>query len=438
MLRSHQNYLKLGRDERGNVAMTFALMLTPLMLVIGGGVDYGIAMHRQEKLQSAADAASLAAASGIGMTSTERTAKANAVFLANLEAGSVPVVQPNVSVSATSVSVSAQAVVNTSVLGAVHVDTLTVKAKSTATTASSAPLITANAQKVCLLALDPNSADGIHVQGTNDVNYTGCWGHTNSTQATAINGTGNAAVVGTGHCAVGGASVSGNNYSPVATTGCATIPDPFATVGAYDLTASYVPAFTPPAIATTCKSQNLSMKKGTYTLDPGRYCGGINMQAQANVTLNPGVYIIDNGLLNVQSGSSISGTNVVLYFSGANARMTIIGGGTVNLKGRNSGSSYEGFLAIAHPDAYRGLASNIQGGGTFNLEGMLYMPTQRIEVSGNGNVNGSSPYFAMVAKDFYFRGNGTFNLKKYAGNTALPDKTPELPAATVTEVHLTE
>ena len=79
-----------------------------------------------------------------------------------------------------------------------------------------------------------------------------------------------------------------------------------------------------------------------------------------------------------------------------------------------------------------------QGGGTMNLEGMLYMPTQRIEVSGNGNVNGSSPYFAMVAKDFYFRGNGTFKMSKSTGGASAADIVPNLPVFATTETWISQ
>ena len=90
--------------------------------------------------------------------------------------------------------------------------------------------------------------------------------------------------------------------------------------------------------------------------------------------------------------------------------MTLIGGGTVTLKGRQPSSSYSSFLFIADATAWQGKASNIQGGGSMTLEGLLYMPTQTVLVSGNGDVNGSSTYFGMIAKDFNFQGNGAFNL----------------------------
>ena len=106
--------------------------------------------------------------------------------------------------------------------------------------------------------------------------------------------------------------------------------------------------------------------------------------------------------------------------------MTLIGGGTMNLKGRTAGQSYASFLFIADA-ANVGGVSNIQGGGTLNLEGILYMPTQTILVSGNGDVNGTSKYFGMVAKNFDFRGNGTFNLVTYSGATTLTNVMPNIP-----------
>ena len=145
------------------------------------------------------------------------------------------------------------------------------------------------------------------------------------------------------------------------------------------------------------------------------------------MTLNPGgIYIIDNGELNVQSGANVTGSDVLFYFTGANAHMTLIGGGTVTLKGRDQSSSYASFLFIADANAWQGNASNIQGGGSLTLEGVLYMPTQTILVSGNGDVNGTSTstYFAMVAKDFNFKGNGRFNLIPASSSTLLKDIMP--------------
>jgi len=59
---------RFSRDRRGTVAITFALSLLPMMVLIGLGVDYARALKLQTELNSAADAAALAAVS----TSTDQ------------------------------------------------------------------------------------------------------------------------------------------------------------------------------------------------------------------------------------------------------------------------------------------------------------------------------------------------------------------------------
>ncbi len=59
-----QQYLsRFRRDKRGNVAIIFAIAAIPLISAIGCAVDYSKATRMKAKLQSAADAASIAALS---------------------------------------------------------------------------------------------------------------------------------------------------------------------------------------------------------------------------------------------------------------------------------------------------------------------------------------------------------------------------------------
>jgi Flp pilus assembly protein TadG len=50
-----------GKDRRGNIAIIFAFALLPAMSAVGCAVDYSMASRIKAKLQSAADAASIAA-----------------------------------------------------------------------------------------------------------------------------------------------------------------------------------------------------------------------------------------------------------------------------------------------------------------------------------------------------------------------------------------
>ena len=353
---------KFASNKRGNVGITFGLTIVPAVMFVGGAIDFSNAYKTKSRIQNASDAAVLAGtAMPSGTTSQARRAQTLAVFNANLTG--VGAITPVITISPNgkTVSVVASTGVNTAFLKLARIDTLSVGGSSsgsvayTPSTTSSTTSTTTTGEigKVCLLALDPSATNGFIAQGTPNVNYTNCWAHTNSTSTSAIAGGGSAVVVGAGHSAVGGVTSNAVGvYSPAAVGAKAVIRDPFATVGAYVTPySSYTPTFTPPAISTTCTASNISLKKNAFTLDPGRYCGGINIQAGATVTFNPGVYIIDNGEFNVQSGSTITGSNVVFYYSGATARLTVIGGGTVNLKGRTTGNSYAGFLMIAHPNA---------------------------------------------------------------------------------------
>ena len=433
-------FSRLSSDERGNVAIFFGMTIIPAVVLVGGAIDFSRAHHKQQKIQTAADAAVLAAAGmPYGTTNQARQAMAKSVFSANTAGMSIT---PNATASNTTVSISATTAVPTAFLGLAHIHSISVGANASGrvnytSQSNTTTTTTQGGGKACILALDPQASDSIQVFGNPEFRFANCWAHSNSTKSDALTGNGNNAVAaGQGTGVVGGSTARVGLFQPNPTTGAQAIPDPFATVGAYEPGAAYQPTFTPPTVNTSvpCKASNLSLKKGTFTLDPGRYCGGINLQAGATVTLNPGVYIIDNGIFNVQSGASITGSNVLFYFYGAAARMTVIGGGTVSLRGRTTGNSYAGFLMIQHPDAWRGLDSNIQGGGNFAVEGMLYFPTQRLLVTGNGTAldNAGSNYLSMVAKSFKFMGNGVFNFKAHSTASNMPDLSPQRVLTTTT------
>lgn len=255
-----------------------------------------------------------------------------------------------------------------------------------------------------------------------------CWGVTNSSHERAVNSNSNSSfAVGTGFCSAGGSDDPHQAYDPTVREYCPPVVDPYAYVGAYDESASYDPKFTPPVAGDICTADMLKLKNGAFTLSPGRYCGGIEIKSQAEVTFEPGIYIIDGGRLNIQAGATANGDNVMFYFTGDDATFNVQGGGTLTLTGRHTGSSYEGFLFIQNPDAANGETSQIQGGGEMTIRGVLYMPTQEIEVGGNSGFNASQQYFGMVARNFSLIGNGEYNFTSDNSGTDLPDILPAAP-----------
>jgi len=78
----------MARDERGAVAMIFALSIFVLILVTGLAIDIGRVMHAERTLSAAIDAAALAAAKGIrsqNLTDAEAKEVAQNYFEANFK-----------------------------------------------------------------------------------------------------------------------------------------------------------------------------------------------------------------------------------------------------------------------------------------------------------------------------------------------------------------
>jgi hypothetical protein len=80
-----KNLRQFIKDRRGATAITFALLLVPLLGFAGLAVDYSRASNDRSRLQNAADAAALAAASVFtGSNKATAEAKARAFLQANL------------------------------------------------------------------------------------------------------------------------------------------------------------------------------------------------------------------------------------------------------------------------------------------------------------------------------------------------------------------
>ena len=77
--------LRFARDRKANVAIIFALMLVPIIFLLGMALDYTLAMRKQEQLNAAADAAAIAAVRPAMLTQSDDSvvqATAAAVFAA--------------------------------------------------------------------------------------------------------------------------------------------------------------------------------------------------------------------------------------------------------------------------------------------------------------------------------------------------------------------
>jgi Flp pilus assembly protein TadG len=124
------------RENRGNVAMMFALTSVPLLLAGGGIVDYSRATFAHTQMQDALDATSLALArqANLGtMTPEEMQRFAEGYFSANFSDRDVRdlTLTPTYSVAGPSVTINASVKVQTAFLGLIGLNTIPVAASST-------------------------------------------------------------------------------------------------------------------------------------------------------------------------------------------------------------------------------------------------------------------------------------------------------------------
>ncbi|MBL8574373.1 MAG: pilus assembly protein [Hyphomicrobiaceae bacterium] len=76
---------KMRKDQRGNVAVVFALATLPVLGLMGSAMDYSRATRVRNHLQHAADAAALAGANATDKADAERRTIASNVFNANIK-----------------------------------------------------------------------------------------------------------------------------------------------------------------------------------------------------------------------------------------------------------------------------------------------------------------------------------------------------------------
>lgn len=394
-------------SDKGSVALIFGLSLVPVVLAAGISIDYARALNARQQLRNAADTAAVAGASIPPNADQSRETAARAAFNANIEQTSLAGVEAYIETSGEEVLIRATYAMPTTFTSIAGIHTVPLE-------------ITTRARRkmgegiVCLLALNPTASDALHLQGSNEKIAENCWAWINSSSSASINAVGASSGQAEGYCTDGGVSGAAH-FTPAPRTGCGKLDDPFASKFA-----SYVPPG-------GCNATNLELKKGTHVLQPGVYCGGISLKAHADVQFEPGVYVIKDGVLQVQAQSSATGTGVAFYFTGNGAQLEVRGGGDIDFKAPAEGEELAGFVFVQDPSSNPGSSTAIQGGGRVHLEGILYMPTWRVEIAGNGAINQDSKYFAMVADSFYMRGNGRLYISLDPEAVNLPQLMPRTP-----------
>ena len=281
--------VQFRQSTEGAISILFAVLLPVIVGFIALATDTGIWYVNQRNMQSASDVATLSAAKQLGTANYATllsTVKAEAARNGFDEADGVVFTVNNPPTSGVYSGDNNALEVS---LNQAQVRFFSVLHSSDDPNASSRSVaLRATSGEACVLALDTSASSAISFQGNPTVNLDGCIIASNSSDNCAISVGGSADLsadslytVGD-YCTTGGAYTLDLDTTPI--TSGASINDPYA-----DLADPSYGA---------CDENNYSAS-GTQTLDPGVYCGNFRINANADITLNPGTYYVHGGDLNM-------------------------------------------------------------------------------------------------------------------------------------------
>jgi len=358
-----------------------ALALPVMIGMVALGTEIGFLLYKQRQMQVVADAAALGGATALQTGHPALAVEAEGISgflgLVNGTAGvtvtvnNPPLTGPRVS-NASAVEVIISQPQTLSMVTLFTSGAFSVGARAVAT---------AGAGSFCVLQLG-GSSTGFSISNGATANLTQCGLAVDSSGATALSLTGGAVLNATSVSVVGSASINNGasvNPSSGLKTSQPSVADPYADVA--------MPTFSGCAGGT-----GKSYGYGTSTMSPGVYCNGVSFGNAANVTMNPGVYFINQGSFNVGGGVQLTGTNVTIVLTsstGSNyATVTIGNGATVSLSAPTSGAT-AGIVFFGDRNAPLSDTNVFTGGVAVTINGALYFPSQTMNFQ-NGSSNTSA------------------------------------------------
>ena len=358
-------------DARGGVVPVFALALVPMMGLVGAAVDYSRANGARTAMQASLDATALMIAKEAQTLQANQTnARATELFSASFSRNDVQSLQVLASVtnagSGTTVSASAHGTVATHFMHLLGHDTIPLIARSSVATAADG--------LGCVLALNPQVSGAVTAQGSTAVKLNGCSLYDNSKSETALT-VGGSASISTDFVGVAGGigSSTGITATHGIRTRIAPVADPYADVS--------FPAYS------GCDEHNYTAKN-VEVINPGVFCGGITVNANAVLTMNPGMYYLDGGDFQVNGGATVTGVGVTLVFTSKLVNkwstVRINGNAVVNLTPMTWGPT-KGIVVFADRQTPAGTEFKFNGGATQYFGGAIYVPTGAVTFAGGAD-----------------------------------------------------
>ncbi|NQT21400.1 MAG: hypothetical protein HQ592_16960 [Planctomycetes bacterium] len=411
---------RLDRRRRGIATIWLAIFGIVLIGFTGLATDTGYVYLTAQQLQNAADAAALAAGQHLLTDQLAARQLAVTIGLANSAAGDPVQLDPNPGNAAYGDVVFGTYNRASRVFTATTTSPNAVKVNARRTAGSlggGVPLFfggifgvdEANVSRTAiavaqenvgsgLIVLSDNKRAALNITGTAVLTITGGAVQVNSDHVSALEMSGTSTIIAevvnvAGNVYVGGgASIEGQ-----LNTGAAPVADPFAGLAA--------PTWDPGSDLGEIRLES----EETVDMTPGYYSGGITALG-GTINMSPGVYILDGAGLNIGGGGSLIADGVTLHIVG-DGRIDLSGNGVVQITPPDSEvHSFPG------ADVYEGVSlfqardntseAHIAGTASFDMEGLLYFPSNNVDVTGTGLTFGNQ----VVADSLQLGGNSEITI----------------------------
>jgi len=386
------------RNEAGVIFIIVGLSIPLIFGAAAASVDFGQLLYIQTELQTAADAAALAATDAF---EDEDEAKAIAVTYAELN---MPVAD-NGNVLNTSDVVLGSWDEDTSIFTAAGAPTNAVQVTLRRATENDnavpmyfARLIGFETRDVevsaiayvgqtdsnfCILALSSDEPGAVTMNGTPSLSMPDCGLAVASSDDGALVINGNGDLTASEICVAGGSAVGANaTVNPGVTDDCSNIPDD-------PLDELEAPTFD----GETCDQTNFRVtgNGNTVELDPGVYCGGITVAGSNNtIQLKTGEYIMNGGGISVNGGTieNFDPDGVMIYNTGdddnTEGEISLLGNSTINLEAMTTGT-YAGVLFFVDRTIDSAADIKIAGTASTAFNGAIYAPSHNVQYNGTSS-----------------------------------------------------
>ena len=359
-------------------------------------VDLGRAYSFRSNLQIAADSAALSAAvnlpdmdaareSAIRYASINMPGFSNLITADDIEFGhwnpETQILEPDdqapsalrVTASLTSAKGNAPTTLFAGVFGS---DLLDIAASAAAGKRSS----------TCIMALEESSADALALDFAAAIDADDCTVQVNSRHERAFRVLLGSKVNASGLCVTGNSYVSRwAEVQPEVTNGCLPAIDPLAELE-------------PPEFG-DCDFQNSSFFNYHGTLQPGVYCGGLQILGFSRVTLAAGTYVIKDGPLTLTGSSEIVGEEISFFLTGDEALIRFSELSTLTLRAPSSGD-LEGIL-VFQDRHYVG--NHIwESDAPTELYGTIYLPNGHLLSQSSNAITPVDSCNVLIAKSIRF------------------------------------